>query len=87
MAGIAVLLGLAIVATAWAHVERASYWPDPAPDTGITPAAGGAVPPARSLYTALDKKPPGTTRVVCQGAASLTRLRKAVRRAQTVGFR
>src|SRR5258705_12382915 len=84
---VAALLAAAVVAsTAFAHVERASYWPDPAPDTGITPAAGGKVPDARPLFTALDKKPSGTTRVVCQGQASLTRLKKAVARAQTVGF-
>jgi hypothetical protein len=84
---VAALLAVAVVAsTAFAHVERASYWPDPAADTGIKPAAGGGVPAARNLFTALDKKPPGTTRVVCQGPASLTRLKKAVRRAQTIGF-
>jgi len=53
---------------ALAHVERASYWPDPAPDTAVSPPAGGAVPAARSLFTALDPAPPGDTRVVCQGA-------------------
>jgi hypothetical protein len=50
-----------------AHVERASYWPDPAPDTSVDPPAGGAVPEIRSLFTALDSSQPGDTRVVCQG--------------------
>jgi hypothetical protein len=71
-----------------AHIERPSYWPDPAPDTSVSPPAGGAVPAIRSLYSALDKAPPGDTRVVCQGSVpsrkALTsaerRLRSAVKR-------
>jgi len=27
-----------------AHIERASYWPDPAPDCSVNPCAGGALP-------------------------------------------
>ena len=67
--GLAALVGVAVlVATsASAHIERASYWPDPAPDTSVTPPAGGKVPTVRSLFTALQRKPPGATRVVCQG--------------------
>lgn len=57
---------LCSVGTALAHVERTAYWPDPRPDTSVKPAAGGAVPKARSLASALDRKQPGTTRVVCQ---------------------
>jgi hypothetical protein len=69
-------LALAIAtATAFGHVERSSYWPDPAPDTSVKPAAGGKIPKARSLASALKAKPPGKTRVVCQRAS----LRKAVR--------
>jgi hypothetical protein len=61
------LLALALTtAPALAHVERASYWPDPAPDCTVTPCTGGAVPKARSLASALDKKRPGATRVVCK---------------------
>src|SRR5262245_33335505 len=66
---VAVLVACApmlVPAFALAHVERSSYWPDPAPDTSVSPPAGGAVPKARSLASALKKKPPGTTRVVCQ---------------------
>jgi hypothetical protein len=57
-------------APALAHVERASYWPDPAPDCSIKPCAGGGVPKIRSLASALDKKLPGRTRVVCQKDSS-----------------
>ena len=68
-------LALAIAtATAFGHVERSSYWPDPAADTSVKPAAGGKVPTARSLASALRKKPPGNTRVVCQRAS----LKKAI---------
>lgn len=56
-----------VVAQASAHIERASYWPDPAPDTSVKPATGGKVPVTRNLFTALQKKLPGATRVVCQG--------------------
>ena len=45
----AVLGTLALPAAAVAHLERPSYWPDPAPDTSIKPAAGGKVPELRSL--------------------------------------
>ena len=51
---------------AQAHVERPSYWPDPKPDCTISPCAGGEVPTARSLASALDDAPPGKTLVVCQ---------------------
>ncbi|MGC1800882.1 MAG: right-handed parallel beta-helix repeat-containing protein [Solirubrobacterales bacterium] len=54
-----------VPAFALAHIERASYWPDPAPDTSVKPAAGGSVPALRKLFSALDKKKPGKTRVVC----------------------
>jgi hypothetical protein len=68
-AALVVLAAAAIlgVVSASAHVERASYWPDPAPDTSVNPPAGGKVPTVRSLFTALQRKPPGATRVVCQG--------------------
>jgi len=78
-------LGFATPAAALAHVERTSYWPDPAPDTSVKPAAGGAVPKARSLASALNAKARGTTRVVCQ-SNSLGRLRASIRRAERSGF-
>jgi hypothetical protein len=43
------LLGLTLAATAWAHVERPAYFPDPAPDTSVNPPAGGGVPVHRTL--------------------------------------
>ena len=62
-----------VVSTALAHVERASYWPDRRPDKSIKPPAGGKVPAARSLYTALNRKLVGDTRVVCQANSSHAR--------------
>src|SRR5258706_11758922 len=70
---------------ALAHVERPSYWPDPAPDTSVKPAAGGKVPKIRSLASALDRKQPGNTRVVCQ-ASSLKQLKASVARAIKSGY-
>jgi hypothetical protein len=70
---------------AQAHVERPSYWPDPAKDCTITPCAGGAVPVARSLGSALDVTQPGTTRVVCQ-PDSLDRVKKAITAALANGY-
>jgi hypothetical protein len=64
-----------IPALAFAHIERASYWPDPAADTSVKPAAGGSVPAVRKLFSALDKKNPGKTRVVCPKVPS-KKLRK-----------
>ena len=48
-----VFAGLAVPAIATGHIERASYWPDPAADTTIHPAAGGEVPTVRSLASAV----------------------------------
>jgi hypothetical protein len=64
-----------VPALALAHVERASYWPNPGPDTSVKPAAGGAVPAVRKIFSSLDKKRPGTTRVVCERMPS-KKLRK-----------
>ncbi|MEK6252669.1 MAG: right-handed parallel beta-helix repeat-containing protein [Actinomycetota bacterium] len=62
----ALLAALLVAAVASGHIERASYWPNPAPDTSVSPPAGGKVPDPRSLATALLQSPPGQTRVVCQ---------------------
>ena len=62
------LCALIVPALASAHRERPSYWPDPRPDTSISPPAGGKVPKQRSLATALKASAVGDTRVVCQGA-------------------
>ncbi len=77
-----VVFAAAVIAgsTASAHIERASYWPDPKPDRSVHPPAGGHVPAARSLYSALRKPPPGHTRVVCQGRVpSQKRVKKLTR--------
>jgi hypothetical protein len=62
-AGVAMLVAPAV---AIAHVERSTFWPDPAPDGSVHPAAGGKVPEYRPLDSALKRKPPGDTRIVCQ---------------------
>lgn len=77
---------LAFPALAAAHVERSTYWPDPAPDGSVKPAAGGEVPEYRSLASALKAKPPGETRVVCQ-RDSLERALEAIREARKKGFK
>ena len=70
IAAIAVaVVAVLVPALALAHIERASYWPDPAPDTSVKPAAGGSVPAVRKLFSALKKKEPGKTRVVCAEGA------------------
>jgi hypothetical protein len=82
-----VLAALVVPAVAVAHIERASYWPDPSADTSVTPPTGGEVPKKRSLSSALKKKPPGKTRVVCQGKKkSFKRAKKAIKKARKNGF-
>src|SRR3954466_13454188 len=76
---------LCAAAPALAHVERASYWPDPAPDTSVKPPAGGHVPKIRSLASALDRSKPGDTRVVCKGN-SLALLKASIRKARKHGY-
>jgi hypothetical protein len=78
-------LSLVLAAPAAAHVERPAYWPDPAADTSISPATGGGVPKARSLASALRRKLPGTTRVVCQDN-SMALVRQSIRRARKNGW-
>jgi hypothetical protein len=85
-AAAAVLTGaLLLPSVTWAHIERASYWPNPAPDCSVTPCAGGQVPTPRSLASALATRGPGVTRVVCQ-PDSLTRLRQSIAAAKKVGY-
>src|SRR5688572_18786622 len=72
---------LALPAAAAAHLERPSYWPDPAPDTSVSPPAGGEVPDARGLPSAVTGKGPGDVLVVCKGqdgSDSLRLLRKSL---------
>ena len=81
---------LALPALALAHLERPSYWPDPAPDNTVSPPAGGKVPTARSLESAPSGAGPGDVLVVCKGndgAQSLAALRTSVREASKKGYR
>jgi hypothetical protein len=84
--GLTLVVAVGVPAGALAHVERTSYWPDPRPDTSVTPPAGGDVPKIRSLASALDRKAPGDTRVVCQ-SGSLTAARTDITRARLKGYR
>ena len=87
--GVAVL-GLVAPGAAVAHLERPSYWPDPAPDTSVSPPAGGAVPKARTLTSAVTGRGPGDVRVVCQGRAGKKSLKlalRSIRQARKTGFR
>jgi hypothetical protein len=98
-----VLVGvLAVPVGASAHLERPSYWPDPRPDRSISPAAGGGVPKARSLVSAVDlaqfqPRPPAYTgqvrrrpreqvRVVCK-RNSLGLAMRSIRQARRQGYR
>ena len=81
---------LAVPAIAGAHLERPSYWPDPTADTSVTPPAGGKVPKARSLASAVTGAGPGDVRVVCKGpkgAGSLRLAARSIRSARDRGFR
>ena len=84
------MAGLALPGAAVAHLERPSYWPDPAPDTAVTPPAGGAVPEPRTLESAVTGEGPGEVRVVCQGRNgrdSMNLARRSIADARTEGFR
>jgi hypothetical protein len=76
---------LLIPGVAQAHVERPSYWPLPGPDCSISPCAGGAVPTARSLASAVVASSSATTRVVCH-SDSLTRLKASIASARRSGY-
>ena len=65
-----------------AHIERASYWPDPAPDCSVSPCAGGQVPTPRTLASALSDS---ATKVVCQ-RNSLTLTQQSIAHAQSAGY-
>ena len=99
-ATLAVMMMLALPALALAHLERPSYWPDPRPDNSVSPPAGGKVPRARSLASAVRGARPGPEAVagsrrgdvlvVCKGtggAHSLALLRASVREARKKGYR
>src|SRR5947209_20345976 len=84
-APIALVAVLLVHAIAVAHIERPSYWPLPGPDCSIHPCAGGAVPKARSLASALKRSRRSKTRVVCQ-RNSLKLLRASIRCARKHGY-
>ena len=91
---VGILVGAAALllapAFALAHLERPSYWPDPAPDASVSPAAGGEVPKKRSLGSAARNKGPGDVRIVCKGRNGKTSMflaKKGIRRAKKRGFR
>ena len=75
---------MALPASALAHTERASYWPDPAPDCSVDPCAGGEVPTPRSLASAVAEDR-FSTRIVCQ-PNSLTLARRSIAVAQRTGY-
>jgi hypothetical protein len=75
---------LLVPVVASAHVERASYWPDPAPDCSISPCAGGAVPTPRSLASAVNTDR-SITRVVCQ-QNSLRLAQRSIEKAESKGY-
>ena len=79
---VAILVGAGLLVSApvaLAHIERASYWPNPGAEKAGKAKAGGKVPKTRSLFTALDKEPLGKTRVVCQGKSSLRKALKDIK--------
>jgi hypothetical protein len=83
------LVVFALPALALAHLERPSYWPDPAPDKSVKPAAGGEVPEARSLKSAVTGKGPGDVLVVCQGkngSKSINQLKDSLKQAVKKGY-
>jgi hypothetical protein len=89
-AWLAPLVLLAVPGLSLAHPERPSYWPNPRPDGSISPPAGGEVPQARSLASAVTGNGPGDVKVVCkgdQGARSLVLFGESLRHAQRQGFR
>ena len=81
----AVAAVLILPALAAAHTERPSYWPDPAPDTAVSPAAGGGQPALRSLDSSLRRHRGVKTRVVCQ-PDSMERLNRSIAAARRGGF-
>jgi Right handed beta helix region len=90
LAAVATLGLFGLPALASAHLERPSYWPDPAPDKGVNPPAGGEVPQLRGLNSAVNGNGPGDVLVVCQGKdgkKSLARLDDSLDVATGKGFR
>jgi hypothetical protein len=85
-AALAVIGATALPSIASGHLERPSYWPDPGPDTSISPPAGGEVPKARSLGSAVTGEGPGEVRVVCK-KDSLSVSRQSIAYVRDHGYR
>jgi hypothetical protein len=79
-AAAALVLGASLAASA--HIERPSYWALPGPDCSISPCAGGKVPEARDLGSAVTG---GTVRVVCR-PDSLQVLEASIKKALASGY-
>jgi parallel beta helix pectate lyase-like protein len=77
------LIALLTSGLASAHIERASYWPDPAPDCSVSPCAGGEVPTARSLASAVSSG--SAANVVCQ-RDSVRLAQRSIQDAQSTGY-
>src|SRR3954451_2076078 len=77
---------LVLAPSVLAHIERPAYWPNPRPDKSVSPPAGGRVPHARSLESALKASKPGNTRVVCK-PDSLAKAQQSIAAATTRGIR
>ena len=76
----ATLLALIVPGAAFAHLERPSYWPDPAPDTSVSPPAGGAVPTARTLPRRSARPTQAHAEAGAPTSASSARARRAATR-------
>src|SRR5918998_4025298 len=85
LATTSVLLAIA-TGVAIGHVERSSYWPNPAADTSVRPAAGGKVPKARGLASSLNRRARGDTYVVCK-SNSLRKATRSIRSARRKGWK
>ena len=85
VAVLTMLAAIALPALAQAHIERPSYWPDPKVDRSVKGGTGGHVPKIRSLASALNRKKPGKTLVVCQ-KGSLKRAMGSIDRARKNGY-
>lgn len=80
---VVLLTALLMPTLASAHIERASYWPDPAPDCLVQPCAGGQVPTPRTLASAVGPKQ--TARVVCQ-KDSVKQAQRSIDKAVSTGY-
>ena len=78
----ALVTALSMPALTSAHVERASYWPHPAPDCSVSPCAGGAVPTILTRESALANP---ATKVVCQ-SNSLKLAQQSINSAKSTGY-